>query len=271
MLSSGESVSECSLPAEKTKTRRGREVFSKDECDALLNIISKHPSHHVLSRTNQSQAAREEVRKTWEFIREAFMASGKATKDWSVAQLKVWYKNKRARAKDEKAEFKRQQKQTGGGPPPKPLPAETEKMASILGDDMKSLDNPHDCDAEYNEGKDVIDPDSYGIRENTSAGRLKEDSTLRRPTTAFNKKTRRLVKKDEENGLSFREKEHELFMKKMSLEIEVLQLKKNVLHLQTEVLTLQAKKLSQESYQFNPSYTYPNASSITSDTITPLY
>ena len=240
--------SDSSLPAKLIK-KRGRDVFSKEECDVILKIIYDHPNHLCLSQTNTSQPAKQEKNKTWNEIRSMFMRSGQASKEWTVAQLKVWYKNKRSRAKTDKAEHKRSQKQTGGGKGPIDLPADTELMAAILGDDIKSLDNPDDCDAEYHDKNDVVDPDVYAIEDTSSASKTEGVFVHRRL---------KKVKPDPLDTESFREREHTLFMKKLSLECEVLEKKKLVLDLQARKLTQQLETMTQAFHLETLTQTFDN-------------
>lgn len=67
----------------------------------------------------------------------------------NIKQLKSLWKNLKARAKTEQVRVRRSYEKTGGGPPEVTVDPMTEKIFSILPQQLKSLSNQYDDDAQF--------------------------------------------------------------------------------------------------------------------------
>lgn len=226
MSSSHESDDNDPLPASKEKKKRSRAVFTPAEKEYLLNAIETHPQKSALlttSSTEEAIAGRETV---WKDIQKQFAASGVAQHEWTWNQIALWFKNSRQRAKTMGHKHKAAVRRTGGGPKPKELPADISKIIDILGDSEKPMRNKNCSDAGYYEENEVLDPDEFSRKKSTS---FSTPSTLMPATARSLFPQAKKVKL--EAGIDYRKVEHELIVRKLQIEVRVLEKKEKLLDL----------------------------------------
>jgi len=159
-------------------------------------------------------------------VHEKFVSSGVVQREWSISQLKDCFRNMTKKVKMNAGEKRKYSKATGGGPPVIDLSANDQKLVSILGDELKSLDNPFDSDANYHNSCEVIDC------------KVLEVDVKPIIDTPFIKK-RKVGDSDTHQKKSFREDEHDLFMKKMEAELKVSEMQQKKIDTETHLLELQ--------------------------------
>lgn len=192
-------------------------LFCEKERAWLIDAVKNHADQKTLVSTIADKKIKKRRLELWTELRAAFMKSAVAEHPWSVEQLTVWWKNTKKKGKAQSAKHKAAVRQTGGGPPPKSLPAEVDEVMELMGDTTKPLDNPNDSDASFFNKEEVVPADKWSI------GKTKEDDD---PVIFAGEKISVPKHKKQTNGpVDMRAKEHELIVRKLTLEIEVLQKK----------------------------------------------
>ena len=127
--------------------------FTDADTKALLEAIEPFkPSIKLKDRDSES---RKKVKKAWQDIANAFNSSPLISAPKSVDKLKKKWENCVQTAKKEQSKFRQEVKQTGGGPPPAPLPNTSQQVMDILGADCLPLENTFDSDRGHHEDKVV--------------------------------------------------------------------------------------------------------------------
>ena len=169
---------------------------------------------------------------TWEAIFSSFKQKQGSNVKWDMEQLKTFYKNYRSAIKKTIATHKAHTKETGGGGPAC-LPADVSLAHSILGDDLKSLDNPHDSDSAYHTTEETVNPAVYSISGGDDchkrfAGKL--FSTPKAIVTddepVFLRKRQRTSaagKKETADAFDLRQEQHDAIMANLALERKKLE------------------------------------------------
>lgn len=184
----------------------------------LLDHIRNHKEKDVVVSTTADKKIKLRRLKLWNEIHSQFVKSGVAERQWSLDQLLIWWKNTRASSKKTTGIHKASIRQTGGGPAPHSLPAEVDEVMALVGDFAKPLDNPHDSDASFFSKEEVVPPDKWSI------GKQSEGEVKSAARSVITKPLKRTIM-PAENGNDMRQRENELIVKKLALEIEVLEKK----------------------------------------------
>lgn len=190
-----------------------------------MNAIDIHPNKPAgLSNSNTADAVSAR-RSFWADIQKQFVASGPAKNPWTADQICTWFKNCRQRSRNKAAQLKASIRATGGGPPPRPLPAGLQKVAEIVGDNDKPLANDNCSDAGFYQKDETVPADKYSpYRKHFST-----PTSIKLPAEH---KTMMPAAKRVKYEPDYRQAEHGLIMDKLQAEIRVLGKKEQLLDLQ---------------------------------------
>ena len=116
------------MDASQGKKRAKRSNFSAKERETLALCIQ--PFKNVIEKVANDSASVKEKNKAWESIVRQFRLQVKDN-SITVAQTKGIWKRMKVAGKKEEREFRKKQRQTGGGEPPAPVSIETSLVMGI--------------------------------------------------------------------------------------------------------------------------------------------
>ncbi|KAK3869366.1 hypothetical protein Pcinc_025322 [Petrolisthes cinctipes] len=116
--------------------------MSAIERDLLLELLAKKKIIHVRKTDRKIFGAKQEA---WTQIVEEFNVQGLGPKR-TLQQLKSAWERIKMRAKKVKADNRRESMKTGGGPAPKDLPEDDNKVLDILSEEIDDIGCDFDCD-----------------------------------------------------------------------------------------------------------------------------
>ena len=124
---------------------RGRKSpnFSEYEKSVLVNIVEEFKDTLENKQNNANMITEKE--KTWEKVAQKFNCES-GVKRRQCTQLKKYWQNLKAKAKESVAKEKRERKRTGGGADPGNLDTLDEPVSSLIADQIEPIQNPFDDD-----------------------------------------------------------------------------------------------------------------------------
>ena len=117
--------------------------FSREDRWTLINLIEQYKD--IVENKACDHVANSKKNETWEKIRQQFN-SGSSTQRTRV-QLQDLYKRIKIKARKDVSRCKKEQSQTGGGPPADEPDEMSLKIAEMLPKEFKELYNPFDDDS----------------------------------------------------------------------------------------------------------------------------
>lgn len=223
---------------------KNRLRFNEKDYELLIELISHH--RDTIMDRRQDYGSLEKRRKVWSDVTTAFNAGRPFDRHASSDQVKKLWDNLQTKSKNKIAKEKQERRLTGGGTIEVESNDFDQKVAAIIGNELKPYDNPFDSDANHH-GDDIIKLDDVIKIDNEIEGKMDKDAIKldQSPLPAIkNRKTRPLQNTQSTEA-------QELLIQKLKLEIEVLQLKKEVYEEKKVILALKKLTLSNETIKFD--------------------